>query len=74
LAHGNKERSTLVVMPDILEKDYADLSWFPPDTPEKGQKLGDFFKGPAEPGKTTAKVPKILAELKAAYPSVTSWV
>jgi hypothetical protein len=74
LAYGNKKKSTLVAMPDILENDYADISWYPPDTPEKGQKLGDFFKGPAEPGKTVAKVPKILAELKSAYPSVTSWV
>jgi len=73
LAYGNKERSTLVVMPDILENEYADISWFPPDTAEKGQKLGDFFKGPAEPGKTAAKVTKILAELKSAYPSVASW-
>lgn len=51
-------------MPDFLGGDYADLSWFPPDTDEKGQKLGNYFKTTAAPDKTLPRIPKVVEELK----------
>lgn len=60
-------------MPDLFEGKPADISWFPPDTDEKGQKLGAFFKGPAEPSKNVARVGKIMQELKEKNPNIKSW-
>ena len=41
----------------------ADHSWYPPDTKEKGEKLGAFFQGPAAPPKTAARIPGIIKEI-----------
>lgn len=30
-------------MPDFFDQKPADISWYPPDTEEKGKKLGEFF-------------------------------
>lgn len=30
-------------MPDFFDGKPADISWYPPDTDEKGKKLGEFF-------------------------------
>ena len=40
LAHGDEERPYQVFMPDFFEGSPADISWYPPDTKEKGEKLG----------------------------------
>lgn len=51
----------------------ADISWYPPDNKEKGQKLGDFFKNQAAPPKTVPRVPKIVSELQSTHPEIKEW-
>jgi len=60
-------------MPDLFEGKPADISWYPPDTEEKGKKLGEFFQTTAAPPKTLARIPKVLDALKKYYPSISSW-
>lgn len=36
---------------------------FPPDTDEKKKAMGDFFAGPAEPGKNSKKVGELLEKI-----------
>jgi len=52
-----------VFMPDFFEGKPADISWMPPDTKEKEQKMGEFFKTQAAPPKTLPRIPKIVDEL-----------
>jgi len=74
LAYGDKEKPYRVFMPDLFDgQPAADISWYPPDTEEKGKKLGEFFSTTAAPPKTVARVPKVLDELKKENPSITSW-
>ncbi|CAN9459850.1 unnamed protein product [Alternaria alternata] len=54
-----------VFMPDFFEGNPADISWMPPDTKEKEQKMGEFFKSQAAPPKTLPRIPKIVDELSA---------
>lgn len=42
LAHGDKEHHYQVFMPDFFDGKPADISWYPPDTKEKGEKLGQY--------------------------------
>ncbi len=60
-------------MPDFLEGNPADISWYPPDNAEKKEKLQGFLSGPAEPHKTMAKITKIMEDLKQKYPDISSW-
>ena len=61
-------------MPDFLQGEYADHSWFPTDTDEKKAKLGAFFGGAGAPPKTVARVPATLDALNAAAGgSITQW-
>ena len=48
--------------PDFFEGNPADLSWYPPDTAEKGAKLGEWFKTASPP----LHLPKIPGIIKAA--------
>lgn len=50
-------------MPDFFAGSPAPLEWFPPDTEEKGKKLGEFFQGPANPPATAGKVPSLVQEI-----------
>jgi len=60
-------------MPDFFEGNPADISWYPPDTAEKGQKLGAFFQGPAAPPKTLGRIPKVLEAIKSKNPGLQSF-
>lgn len=40
LAHADQEHQYQVFIPDFFEGKPADISWYPPDTKEKGEKLG----------------------------------
>lgn len=62
LAHSDSEKQYQIFMPDFFEGSPADISWYPPDTPEKGEKLGAFFGKEAAPPKTVPRVPKIVQE------------
>jgi len=64
LAYGDKEKQYQVFMPDFFEGSPADISWYPPDTEEKGKKLGAFFQNEAAPPKTLGRIPKVLEEIQ----------
>ena len=64
LAHSDQEHQYQVFVPDFFFGKPADHSWYPPDTKEKGEKLGEFFKGPAAPPKTVEKIPKVVKEIE----------
>ncbi|KAK5148812.1 hypothetical protein LTR04_000474 [Oleoguttula sp. CCFEE 6159] len=73
LAHSDQEHQYQVFMPDFFEGKPADISWYPPDTKEKGEKLGEFFKTTAAPPKTVERVPKVVKEINEKYSSIQSW-
>ena len=71
LAHADDEHHQYqVYMPDFFHGKYADLSWYPADTKEKGEKLGEFFKTLAVPPDNAKKVPGIVAAIKEHAPNV----
>ena len=71
LAHADDEHHQYqVYMPDFFQGKPADQSWYPPDTKEKGEKLGEFFKGPASPPDTAKKVPELVAAIKEHSPNI----
>ncbi|KAI9711046.1 MAG: hypothetical protein M1820_002484 [Bogoriella megaspora] len=53
-----------VFVPDFFEGNPADVSWYPPDTQEKGEKLGNFFKTTGAPPKTAERIPKVVQQLQ----------
>lgn len=57
-------------MPDFFEGKPADHSLYPPDTKEKGEKLGAFFKGPANPSENAEKVPKLVKAMREYSPKI----
>ncbi|KAH8601365.1 dienelactone hydrolase family protein-like protein [Bisporella sp. PMI_857] len=62
-----------VFIPDFFEGKSADISWYPPDTEEKGKLLGQFFQTVAAPPKAAAKVPEVLKEIEKQYPEIKTW-
>ncbi|KAA6413785.1 MAG: dienelactone hydrolase family [Lasallia pustulata] len=60
LAHSDESHQYQIFIPDFLEGQYADHAWFPPDTKEKGEKMGAFFQGPAAPPKTASRIPNVV--------------
>ncbi|KAL8873529.1 MAG: hypothetical protein Q9174_001010 [Haloplaca sp. 1 TL-2023] len=64
LAHADQHHQYKVFMPDFFKGNYIAHGTFPPDTEEKKKTLGDFFAGPAEPGKNAGKVPEIVKGLQ----------
>jgi dienelactone hydrolase len=73
LAHADKDHQYQVFMPDFFEGKPADISWYPPDTKEKGEKLGQFFQTTAAPPKTVDKVHSIMKELSSKNSEIKSW-
>jgi len=72
LAYGDKEKQYQAFMPDFFDGKPADISWYPPDTDEKGAKLGEFFKTSAAPPKTLERIPKVLKDLESKH-GITEW-
>ncbi|KKK27112.1 hypothetical protein ARAM_006500 [Aspergillus rambellii] len=62
-----------IVMPDFFQGHPADISWFPPRTPEHKQKLADFFHTTAAPPSTLAKIPGCVARATAEIPGIRAW-
>lgn len=61
-------------MPDFFFGKPADQSWYPPDTKEKGEKLGAFLQGPAAPPKTAGKIPAVVEEItEKTGGTITKW-
>lgn len=73
LAHSDKDHQYQIFMPDWFEGSPADISWYPPDTDEKGKKLGEFFQTAAAPPKTVKRVSKVMDELKSKNPGIKEW-
>jgi dienelactone hydrolase len=73
LAHSDKEHQYQIFMPDFFMGSPADISWYPPDTKEKGEKLGAFIKNEAEPSKTLSKIPGVLEDAEKGNSSIKSW-
>ena len=73
LATSDKGKEYKIFMPDWFEGQPADISWYPPDTDEKGKKLGEFFQTAAAPPKTIEKVNRVIRELKSSNPGVNEW-
>ncbi|KAI0878039.1 alpha/beta-hydrolase [Hypoxylon argillaceum] len=61
-----------VFIPDWFKGEPADLAWFPPDTPEKQQKLGGFFQQYPPPS-IAAAVPGYVKALSEKYPEIKEW-
>jgi len=72
IASGDSEHHYQVFMPDFFDGSPADISWYPPDTDEKGKKLGEFFQNQAAPEKTLNRIPKILDELESKH-GIKKW-
>ena len=71
LAHEDDEHHQYqVYMPDFLEGKPADVSWYPPDTKEKSEKLGALFQGPAEPSKNAERVAQLVGAIKKHSPNI----
>ena len=71
LAHADDEHHQYqVYMPDFFEGKPAGHDWYPPDTKEKGEKLGAFFQGPAAPPKNAEKVPQLVEAIKKYSPKI----
>jgi len=60
LATSDDSNKYQVFMPDFFEGKPADISWYPPNTDEKGAKLGEFFKTTGAPPTSAAKIPGLL--------------
>lgn len=75
LAYGSEESHQYqVFVPDFLRGQYADHSWFPPDTAEKGQALGAYFQGPANPAKALGEIPSVIKEATSkSNGTITKW-
>ncbi|KAG9666328.1 alpha/beta-hydrolase, partial [Aureobasidium melanogenum] len=74
LAYGNHKEQYQVFVPDFLLGQYADHAWFPPDTAEKGQAMGAFFQGPANPVTTVQKIPGLVKTIgESSSGSIESW-
>ena len=61
LAHAGYQ----VYIPDFFHGEPFSSADFPPDTPEKGAKLGTFFQGVAAPPKTVGAIPRVIKDIEA---------
>lgn len=61
LATANEQKYR-VFIPDFFEGQPADISWFPPQTDEHKEKLGNFFQTKAAPPNTLSKIPNVVSE------------
>jgi len=73
LATAGEKHQYQVFMPDWFEGKPADISWYPPDTKEKEEKLDHFFKTTGAPGKTAEKIPGFLKEIEKMYEGIKHW-
>ena len=48
-------------MPDFFEGRPADITWYPPTTPEQTENLTTFFSTQAVPSKTLDKIPGVVS-------------
>jgi len=73
LATSDKERQYQVFIPDFFDGKPVPIEWYPPDTKEKGEKLGEFFQTSAAPPKTLERIPKVLKQIQSERPEIKDW-
>ncbi|KAK4239326.1 Carboxymethylenebutenolidase [Achaetomium macrosporum] len=61
-----------VFIPDWFKGDPCPIEWYPPNTPEKQEKLGAFF-GRNPPTGVAQQLPDVVKALQAKNPSIKSW-
>jgi len=64
LATGDRETPCQVFMPDFFGEHACPIEWYPPDTPEKEKKIGEWFGAHAGPPQQMPKVGKVVNALK----------
>ncbi|TVY12674.1 putative AIM2 family protein [Lachnellula arida] len=72
LATSDKDNTYQVFMPDLFDGKPADISWYPPNTPEKGQKLGNFFKENA-PDFAASRIRALITTYNESNPNIKIW-
>ncbi|KAJ9155391.1 Carboxymethylenebutenolidase [Pleurostoma richardsiae] len=72
LANSDDHQKYLTIMPDAFDGEPLPIEWYPPNTPEKQEKVGAFFQKNSPPS-FAAKVPGIIKAAQEKYPSVRSW-
>ncbi|TVY47887.1 putative AIM2 family protein, partial [Lachnellula cervina] len=73
LATSDKDNTYQVFMPDLFDGKPADISWYPPETPEQGEKLGNFFKTNGAPGPAAARIPALIKAYNESNPNIKVW-
>ncbi|KAI9744669.1 MAG: hypothetical protein M1818_002198 [Claussenomyces sp. TS43310] len=73
LATSDKDHQYQVFVPDFFDGTPADIAWYPPDTKEKGEKLGAWFTTRGPP-MGVEKVTPILDGYRKTYPNIKTWV
>ncbi|KAK3310779.1 uncharacterized protein B0T15DRAFT_519440 [Chaetomium strumarium] len=61
-----------VFIPDWFKGEPCPIEWYPPNTPEKQEKLGAFFGKNPPPG-VAQQLPDVVKALQAKNPSIKSW-
>ncbi|KAE9975304.1 hypothetical protein BLS_002674 [Venturia inaequalis] len=69
---GKARNDTKVFMPDWFTQP-ADISMYPPDTPEKMEYINNFFSDNAAPSAIIPKIDGIIKSIEAKNPTIQSW-
>lgn len=69
LSDSDARRKYKVFIPDFFDGRPADIAWYPPQTDEHQQKLGQFFQTQAVPDKSLEKIPSIVSKANELAPS-----
>lgn len=73
LAYSNTEQPSLVLVPDFLKGDCAQMAWYPPDTEEKKTTAQNWMKKNLDAAGHSALLDETLDAATNAHPDVTSW-
>jgi hypothetical protein len=65
-------KPTKVFMPDWF-KEPADITQYPPDTPEKVEYIMNFFHNSASPKTTIPQIPGLMKSMMEKNPTIKSW-
>ncbi|KAF1988509.1 dienelactone hydrolase family protein [Aulographum hederae CBS 113979] len=66
-------QATKVIMPDWFGDNPADITQYPPDTPEKVEYINNFFNDNASPDAIIPQIPGIVKAVGEKNPSVEGW-
>ncbi|TVY84716.1 putative AIM2 family protein [Lachnellula suecica] len=62
-----------VFMPDWFGENAADVSHYPPKTPQEIAQTNAFMNGPAAPSGTVPRIAPLMEEIKKAHPHISEW-